>query len=151
MIGAPCQSSSLLTRTRTVSSRQIRQRGSLRSKSAHTVSVALVIVLTAQGLRLVVGLDRRDVADRSEPLLIDGAVAEQESVVLPGGIRGLLGLDPNPDHHLATIAEGVVDLIPGAIVGGPVTHRAQRAGIEGLPNVEEVLLQAHRLVRVEPT
>src|SRR6185312_17560001 len=45
MIGAPCQSSSSLTRTRTVSSRQIRQRGSLRSKSAVRGSAALVIVL----------------------------------------------------------------------------------------------------------
>src|SRR6476660_5497986 len=43
MIGAPCQSSSLLTRTRTLSSRQIRQRGSLRSKSVLTGSAALVI------------------------------------------------------------------------------------------------------------
>src|SRR6476660_6440204 len=45
MIGAPCQSSSSLTRTRTLSSRQIRQRGSLRSKSSHKGSAALVIVL----------------------------------------------------------------------------------------------------------
>src|SRR3954447_23044178 len=45
MIGAPCQSSSLLIRTRTLSSRQIRQRGSLRSKSVLTGSAALVIVL----------------------------------------------------------------------------------------------------------
>jgi len=45
MIGAPCQSSSSLTRTRTVSSRQIRQRGSLRSKSVLRGSAALVIVL----------------------------------------------------------------------------------------------------------
>src|SRR6476469_8732050 len=100
MIGAPCQSSSLLTSTRTVSSRQIRQRGSLRSKSAHTGSVALVIVLTGKGLQRVVGLDRRDVADRSEPMLIDGAVAEQESVVLPVGIRGLLARDSRAGRAL---------------------------------------------------
>ena len=45
MIGTPRQSSSSLTTTRTVSSRQIRQRGSLRSMSALTGSAALVIVL----------------------------------------------------------------------------------------------------------
>src|SRR6478672_13125574 len=125
MIGAPCQSSNWLTRTRTVSSRQIRQRGSLRSKSAHTVSVALVIVLTGQGLPLVVGLDRRDVADRSERMLIDGAVAEQESVVLPVGIRGLLGLDPNLDPDLATVAVRVVD---HPRCSRPCPSRAQRPG-----------------------
>ena len=53
MIGAPCQSSSLLTRTRTLSSRQIRQRGSLRSKSAHSGSAALVIVLEHLGTPVI--------------------------------------------------------------------------------------------------
>src|ERR1700745_1811411 len=51
MIGAPCQSSSWLTRTRTVSSRQIRQRGSLRSKSVLTGSAAQVIVLIRKWLQ----------------------------------------------------------------------------------------------------
>src|SRR6476469_6574087 len=51
MIGAPCQSNSLLTRTRTLSSRQIRQRGSLRSKSVLTGSAALVIVLIRKWLQ----------------------------------------------------------------------------------------------------
>src|SRR5258705_13675827 len=51
MIGAPCQSSNLLTRTRTVSSRQIRQRGSLRSKPALTGSADLVIVLIRKWLQ----------------------------------------------------------------------------------------------------
>src|SRR5271166_5762469 len=51
MIGAPCQSSNSLTRTRTVSSRQVRQRGSLRSKSALRGSAALVIVLTRKWLQ----------------------------------------------------------------------------------------------------
>src|SRR6476659_4262447 len=83
MIGAPCQSSNSLTRTRTFSSRQIRQRGSLRSKSAHTDSAALVIVLTGKWLQLVVGLDRRDVANRPERVLVHSAVPKHEPVVPP--------------------------------------------------------------------
>src|SRR4029079_10514538 len=51
MIGAPCQSSNSLTRTRTLSSRQIRQRGSLRSKSVLRGSAALVIVLIRESSR----------------------------------------------------------------------------------------------------
>ncbi len=51
MTRTPRQSSSLLTRMRRLSSRQIRQRGSLRSTSALTGSAALVIVLIRKWLQ----------------------------------------------------------------------------------------------------
>lgn len=52
-----------------------------------------------------VGLNGRDVVDRPSRMLVDSALAEHESVLLPVEFRGSLGLDSDLDHDLATIAE----------------------------------------------
>src|SRR3954451_8262611 len=53
-----------------------------------------------------------DVADRLTRVRIDGAVAEEELVVLPVAFRGLRGLDPHLGHDLAAVAVSVVGLVP---------------------------------------
>src|SRR4029079_4133523 len=89
MIGAPCQSSSLLTRTRTLSSRQIRQRGSLRSKSALRGSAALVIVLIGNSSIRATSPSDTDMAfpprSRRTGAVVDGFILPQTRPVARQG------------------------------------------------------------------